>query len=107
MVYDAPKLKMEFEKRYAKLILEEKKNANKYWEVVEQSKVKDIEEVHLKLDQLTSQGAEGVMLKDPTSMYEQTRSNSLLKVKKFEDDEAVVIGHLKGTGRCSSMMGAI
>jgi len=47
------------------------------------------------------------MLKDPSSSYEQTRSFSLLKVKKYEDDEAVVIGHLKGTGRCSGMLGAL
>ena len=28
-------------------------------------------------------------------------------MKRFEDSEAKVIGHLKGTGRCSFMMGAI
>ena len=31
----------------------------------------------------------------------------LLKVKRFEDAEAKVIGHLKGTGRCHNMCGAI
>jgi DNA ligase-1 len=47
------------------------------------------------------------MLKDPDSKYEGRRSMSLLKVKRFEDAEATVIGHLKGTGRCSAMCGAI
>jgi ATP-dependent DNA ligase len=33
------------------------------------------------------------MIKDPNSEYEGTRSYSLLKVKRFEDAEAEVIGH--------------
>jgi DNA ligase 1 len=36
---------------------------------------------------------EGVMIKDPKSFYEGVRSYSLLKVKRFEDAEAKVIGH--------------
>ena len=47
------------------------------------------------------------MIKDPNSYYESCRSQKLLKVKKFDDTEAVVIGHLKGTGRCWNMCGAI
>ena len=50
---------------------------------------------------------EGLMIKDPDSLYEQKRSNKLLKVKQFDDAEATVIAHIKGTGRCSAMMGAI
>ena len=33
------------------------------------------------------------MLRDPESFYENRRSNSLLKVKTFYDDEAVVLGY--------------
>jgi hypothetical protein len=33
------------------------------------------------------------MLKDPSSIYEKKRSNKLLKVKKFEDAEAIVIDY--------------
>ena len=50
---------------------------------------------------------EGLMLKDPESFYEKKRSNKLLKVKKFDDAEAIVTGHQKGTGRCSGMLGAL
>ena len=31
----------------------------------------------------------------------------MLKVKRFEDAEATVIGHQKGTGRCTGMLGAL
>ncbi len=33
------------------------------------------------------------MLRDPDSVYENRRSKSLLKVKTFHDDEAVVLGY--------------
>ena len=55
----------------------------------------------LKLD------GEGIMLKDPSSLYEKKRSNKLLKVKKFDDAEAIVIGHQRGEGRCIDMLGAL
>jgi len=35
---------------------------------------------------------EGLMLKDPTSKYEFSRSKKLLKVKVMLDEEATVIG---------------
>ena len=47
------------------------------------------------------------MVKDPNSKYEKKRSSLLLKVKKFEDTEATVIGHAKGDGRCQDMLGAL
>ncbi len=47
------------------------------------------------------------MLRDPNSMYENRRSSSLLKVKTFHDDEAVVLGYKEGTGRCYGMVGAL
>ena len=48
-----------------------------------------------------------MMIKDPNSEYERKRSEKLLKVKRFEDAEAKVLAHEKGTGRCLSMMGAL
>lgn len=68
---------------------------------------KDFEHLTKELDKVTDQGGEGMMIKDPNSHYENKRSEKLLKVKKFEDAEATVIGHQKGTGRCMDMCGAI
>ena len=59
------------------------------------------------MDQILGAKGEGVMLKDPKSKYEGRRSYSLLKVKKFDDTKAKVIGHLRGEGRCAFMCGAI
>jgi DNA ligase-1 len=59
------------------------------------------------MDKVCDKKGEGLMIRDPNSLYEGKRSDTLLKVKKFDDAEAVVIGHNKGTGRCSGMCGAI
>ena len=59
------------------------------------------------MDSVLSEKGEGVMLKDPNSQYECRRSKCLLKVKRFEDTEATVIGHLRGTGRLENTLGAI
>lgn len=42
--------------------------------------------------ELHAQGAEGVMLREPNSSYDKRRSASLLKFKKYESSEAVMIG---------------
>lgn len=45
------------------------------------------------LDVVVKNGGEGIMLRRPGSRYETKRSNTLLKVKRFFDAEAKVIGH--------------
>jgi len=52
-------------------------------------------------------GGEGVMLRDPNAEYEHKRSRSLLKVKRFQSAEAVVIGHQDGMGKHQGRLGAL
>jgi len=47
------------------------------------------------------------MLREPGSMYENRRSDCLLKVKTFSDAEATVIGYEEGKGRNAGLMGAL
>jgi DNA ligase-1 len=48
------------------------------------------------LESFVNQGYEGAMLRDPNSLYKQGRhtlkSQALMKLKSFSDDEAVIIG---------------
>ena len=55
---------------------------------------------------LNSSG-EGVMLRRPGSLYENRRSGSLLKVKRFTTDEAEVIDYEAGNGRNKGRVGAL
>ena len=60
------------------------------------SEVNSIEEVEEAMENITAMGFEGLMLRDPRGTYKfgraSVKSNILLKVKKFQDDEAVVVG---------------
>jgi DNA ligase 1 len=58
-----------------------------------------------KLDEVVAGGGEGLMLRKPNALYERKRSNTLLKVKKHTDAEAVIIGHVEGTrpGLCGAL----
>ena len=59
------------------------------------------------LDGICDMNGEGVMLRDPNAPYRGGRSADLLKVKRFYDDEATVIGIQTGTGRNEGRMGAL
>lgn len=63
------------------------------------------DEAHLatELAAALARGGEGLMLREAGSLYERTRSHSLLKVKSFDDAEARVIGH----SRDSKLEGAL
>ena len=52
-------------------------------------------------------GGEGLMLRQPQSKYAVGRSFTLLKVKSFKDDEAVVIAHQAGSGKHKGRLGAL
>ncbi len=59
------------------------------------------------LRRLEQLGGEGLMLRKPGSLYEPKRSLTLLKVKRFKDGEAVVVGHVPGTGKYEGLLGAL
>jgi DNA ligase-1 len=58
------------------------------------------EEVYREHDLLVAAGFEGAILRTPDSTYRLGhRSNNLLKVKKFEDDEFKITGYYEGKGK--------
>ena len=59
------------------------------------------------LEEETANGEEGVMINDYDALYEFKRTNSLLKVKKFNSCDLRVIGFEEGTGKYVGMLGAL
>lgn len=59
------------------------------------------------LNTIVRAGGEGVMLRDPRSIWTPKRVNTLLKVKPMLDSEAIVIGHIDGEKRLEGMLGAL
>ncbi len=107
MVFDMPELDVVFDKRLTHL-KKTIKDSNVAWlKTVKQWKVKDHKALLNQLDVITQQGAEGLMLHRGNSFYKGKRSGDLLKVKSYQDAEAVVIEHLSGKGKYRNMLGAI
>jgi len=106
MVFDMPELSVGFD---ARLVEMEKviKNLNTPWvKIVKQWKVKSHPQLMKELAEITKAGAEGLMLHKGSSLYKGKRSGDLLKVKAYEDAEAIVIKHIGGKGKYTNMLGA-
>ncbi len=78
-----------------------------FMEVIEQFRVDSNKALMQKLDDIAGQGGEGLMLHRQTALYHSGRSEDLLKLKPFDDAEAVVIGYKPGKGKNTGLMGAI
>ena len=65
------------------------------------------EQITEELDRVTSTGGEGLILRAPESVYTCERTRKLLKVKKLQDHEAIVIGYTTGreTDKGSKLLG--
>lgn len=55
----------------------------------------------------TEQGLEGIILKDPTALWEDKRSKSLVKYKEEHTADLRVIAAHEGTGKYKGMLGAV
>ena len=68
----------------------------KHVKVVPHVLINNLEELNAYEEECVAQGYEGIMIRDPQGKYKHGRSTTkeggLLKIKRFEDDEAVVIG---------------
>lgn len=60
-----------------------------------------------RLDEVVRAGGEGLMLHLAEAPYETGRSDVLLKMKPWQDAEAVVVGHQAGKGRFAGQLGTL
>lgn len=107
MLFDMPKHEGVFTKRLEAMKTLVANSGSKYLKVIEQSKISTHQNLTKKLNEVVKNGGEGLMLHRNESLYQATRNDDLLKLKTFEDAEAVVIAHIAGEGKFTGMMGAL
>lgn len=107
MLFDMPKSKEIFEKRLQEMKMLAEKSGSKYLQIIEQKRFATHEELNKHLHEIVKNGGEGLMLHRGEALYEAARNDDLLKLKTFEDDEAIVISHIQGKGKYADAMGAI
>lgn len=76
-------------------------------QAVAQSKVAHAQALQALLDKTVKNGGEGLMLHRGASLYKGVRSDDLLKLKKHDDSDAQVVGHVAGQGRHAGRLGAL
>jgi len=54
---------------------------------------------------IINNGGEGIMIKDPGSLYEDKRSNYMLKYKPSFDEEAIIVDYKHGKGKYEGILG--
>ena len=107
MIFELPGAPGTFAQR-AEQIRETVKQANVPWlREIEQFRVVDPDSLKKRMKEVVKAGGEGLMLHRADAPYETGRSDTLLKMKPWEDAEAVVTGHLPGKGKHVGQMGAL
>lgn len=74
---------------------------------VEQTRVTSESELKQRLDAMLRAGGEGLMLHRADAPYLTGRSDALLKLKPWQDAEAVVVAHVPGKGKYAGMTGSL
>lgn len=92
-IFEVPNVRGNFKERLEKIDIYLKNKPNKNIKIIPQ--IVCINKKHLDsyLEELINKKAEGIIIKNPNIEYFTGRSDEILKVKKFEDDEGEVIGH--------------
>lgn len=107
MAFDMPMTGELFQTRLNMLNRLSEITPNPTFAVIPQFKLTSIDALEEKLNQVTQEGGEGLMLHHEKALYISGRSNKLLKVKRFEDAEGKVLAQLPGKGRFKGMMGSL
>jgi len=107
MIFELPGASGLFSERAEQIrVLAQK--ANVPWlRAIEQFLVANRASLKKHLDEVVRDGGEGLMLHLADAPYETGRSDVLLKLKPWQDAEAVVVTHQPGKGRFAGYLGAL
>ncbi|MBF0282787.1 MAG: DNA ligase [Zetaproteobacteria bacterium] len=106
-IFELPEGAGDFTQR-AQLIQSIVANAAIAWlHAVPQFRVKNAHALEKHFREVVEGGGEGLMLHRANAPYATGRSDDLLKLKPFEDAEAVVIAHVAGHGKFEGMLGSL
>jgi len=107
MMFDLPKHQGDFNERVNKMRHLLLQAPSPYLAMINQVRLKKLSELDKKLNKVIANKGEGLMLHLASAHYKIGRNSALMKLKKHQDAEAIVIGHTKGKGKYQNKLGAI
>lgn len=106
-LFDLPDNKNTFTERIrAMKALVSLRNIN-HLKMIPQNRYSSTEQLMEKLESYTKALGEGLMLHHQDAFYTPGRSHSILKLKKYSDDEAVVLEYVAGKGKYENQLGSL
>ena len=106
-VFDLPTSRGNFTERIKKIKQIIQQSQSTTLTMIEQFSLSIEKELYKKLDDIVALGGEGLMLHHKHAMYKLGRNKALLKLKPYQDDEAIVLKHIQGKGKYQRMMGSL
>lgn len=107
MIFDLPGMAVPFDERLRRMRDMFAEPPSPYIALVEQFRVGNEADLMARLETVVAEGGEGLMLRDGRSFHRAGRSDDLLKLKTYQDAEAVVVAHVPGRGKYRGMLGSL
>lgn len=107
MIFDLPSSPQNFTQRLIAMQQLIDKNQSAYLKMIPQYKVTSHHLLQTQLDKVIEAGGEGLMLHHINAYYQVKRSKDLMKLKRYDDAEAVVLNHIAGKGKHTGRMGSL
>ena len=83
------------------------KYPNTFIKIIPQHSCKGSQHLKSELKRVEKLGAEGLVVRNPSTLYIEQRTSQALKVKSFQDDECVVTGYTQGHGKFKGLVGSL
>ena len=106
-IFDVPLSSQGFLDRIEKARLWFTEHPSPYAFVISQIPVTTQTHLQNELQRIEELGGEGLIVRKPDALYKAGRSTEILKVKNYQDAEAIVVEHLPGKGKYKGRMGAL
>ncbi|MFT7008359.1 MAG: DNA ligase-1 [Colwellia sp.] len=107
MIFDLPEHGGTFTQRITAMQKLTTKVSSPYLSMIEQFKLATDEQLDQSLNNVTKNNGEGLMLHLGGAYYHVGRTDNIMKLKKHDDAEAVVIAHIEGKGKYKGILGSI
>ncbi|TDO96939.1 DNA ligase [Marinomonas balearica] len=107
MIFDAPDYIHPFSMRWRVYDALAKSLNSDHIQAVQQQDIKSQDALYILLEEITNMDGEGLILHKKSALFASGRTGNLLKFKKFNDAEAVVVSIQPGKGKFKGMMGAL
>jgi DNA ligase-1 len=107
MTFDLPQHSGTFTQRITAMKRLKNKTNNDYFSMIKQTRITSVSLLNQQLTAIVTHNGEGLMLHHQAAFYKEGRSDALMKLKQYNDAEAVVIAYVAGKGKYKNKMGSL